>query len=88
MPVIKIHLAKNNQMDRKVQEKGYCCPVAWIKLKLGPMDTVTRQAAEIGVCRSTVQKQRRALKEGKLTCKRRESCLAALWLTPKQFNER
>lgn len=88
MPVIKIVLEKNNQMDRKCQEKGFCCPVAWIKLKLRPEDTVRRQAAELGVSTATIWNHRKALKEGKLVCKRRESCLAALWLTPKEFKER
>lgn len=87
MPVIKIELVKNNQMDRKCQEKQFCCPVAWIKLKLKPTDTLTRQAAELGVAISTIKNNRKWLREGRLTCKRRNSCMAALWLTPKEFRE-
>lgn len=89
MPVIKVIIKeRNNQMDRRVQEDlRMCCPVAYFKLRLRPQDTIRRMAAEVGVCPRTIRYNRAKLKNGKLLCERRTSCLAALWLTPKQIKE-
>lgn len=89
MPVIRVVIKEgNNQLDRLVQEKlGMCCPVAYFKLRLRPQDTLRRMAAEVGVCPRTIRYGRAKLKTGKLLCERRQACLAALWLTPKQIKE-
>lgn len=73
----------NNKFDKKLQEAEWCCPHAFIKLMTRPQDSISKMAKAAGVCEATIKNNRKKFREGKLPCAKRDTCLRALWLLPK-----
>jgi hypothetical protein len=72
----------NNQFDKNVFGLGYCCPYGFIRIHVKPTDSLTVLAKKAGVCRNTLKKHRRGVRNGTVKCLKRNECLKALWLSP------
>lgn len=77
----------NHRLDKQVQAMGYCCPLAFLRMNLREKDTLRELAKRANVARSTITNHRKALKEGKVKCQFRDSCLRAMWMNAGQRKE-
>lgn len=76
----------NHRLDKQVQEMGYCCPLAFLRMNLREADTLKALAKRAGVARATITNHRKAWKEGKVKCQYRDGCMRAMWMSVSQRN--
>jgi hypothetical protein len=67
----------------RITKKGYCCAYAFVRLNVGPNDTVTRLALKAGCSQRCIKDQRALVRSGESKCEALEGtndrCLRGLW---------
>lgn len=61
---------------------GYCCPYSFVRINIGPNDTVAKLALKANCSERCIKKQRKWVREGISKCEDNPKCLKACWLEP------
>jgi hypothetical protein len=67
-------LAGNDKVNKLAQEKGYCCAFVFFETHKGKRDSHKRLANLLGVGVSTIQFNRRKIRNGGMTCPCLKGC--------------
>ena len=67
-------MGPNDKINKKAQELGFCCAYAFFKHYSGKRDSHKRLADKTGLGLSTIQYNRRKIRNGEMGCAGESNC--------------
>lgn len=64
----------NDRVNKAAQDLGYCCAYGFFCKHIGPRDSHKRLSNKLGVGVSTVEFNRRKIRNGEMSCPNYEKC--------------
>lgn len=65
---------RNDKINKAVKDIGYCCPYAFFVLNSSQRDTNKRLAKKVDLSESTMEFNKRRLRNGEIKCQNCDDC--------------